>query len=59
MIIFDEYDTTSVEIDTTMLGTVPPLKIPINGTVLEKSAFEIFKQRKVKGKRGKIWKEKL
>ncbi len=57
MIEFDEYNTTSVEFDATKFGifeitrhstSAVPYKIP----------FEIFKQRKIKGKRKKAWEEK-
>jgi len=54
-------DSTSTKIDTEIEGaTAPPLRIPIKSVSTEqpKSAFNIFKQRTTKRKRGKLWKEK-
>lgn len=55
-----ESDSTTVKNDTRMSPTDTPVKIPTNSVsvIQEKSVFEIFTQRKIKGKRKKVWEEK-
>ena len=62
MIAFDGPESTTVEIDNRMSPTdfiTPVFKITKAGDLTSyKSVFGVYKQRKVKGRRRKIWEEK-
>ncbi len=61
---YDDYDITSTNSDNRKFSATAEQYLtfekPTNyaSTVRDKSAFEVFKQRKVKGRRRKVWEEK-
>jgi len=62
MIAFNDYNSTSVSVNKDIEGaTAPVFELATKDCTpikCDQSEFKIFKQRKVKGRRRKVWEEK-